>query len=92
MTSTTHKTLRGPRGGMILCKEEYGPMINKAVFPGNQGGPLMHVIAAKAVCFKEALSPAFKEYQQQVKKNAAVLADTLMQRGIEIVSGGTDNT
>ena len=91
VTSTTHKTLRGPRGGMILCKEEYGPMINKAVFPGNQGGPLMHVIAAKAVCFKEALSPAFKEYQQQVKKNAAVLADTLMQRGIEIVSGGTDN-
>ncbi|MBQ2615153.1 MAG: serine hydroxymethyltransferase [Clostridia bacterium] len=91
VTTTTHKTLRGPRGGMILCKEEYGPMINKAVFPGNQGGPLMHVIAGKAVCLKEALSPAFKEYQLQVKKNAAALAQGLMNRGIEIVSGGTDN-
>ena len=91
VTTTTHKTLRGPRGGLILCKEEYGPMINKAVFPGSQGGPLMHVIAAKAVCLKEALSDDFKAYQMQVKKNAAALAEALMERGIEIVSGGTDN-
>ena len=91
VTTTTHKTLRGPRGGMILCKEEYGAAINKAVFPGNQGGPLMHVIAAKAVCLKEALSPEFKVYQTQVKKNAAVLAQALMDKGIDIVSGGTDN-
>ncbi len=91
VTTTTHKTLRGPRGGMILCKEKYAQMINKAVFPGNQGGPLMHVIAAKAVCFKEALSPEFKEYQMQVKKNAAALCDELMKLGISIVSGGTDN-
>ncbi len=91
VTTTTHKTLRGPRGGMILCKEKYAAMINKAVFPGNQGGPLMHVIAGKAVCLKEALSPEFKEYQLQVKKNAAALAQGLMNRGIEIVSGGTDN-
>ena len=91
VTTTTHKTLRGPRGGMILCKEKYAQMINKAVFPGNQGGPLMHVIAAKAVCFKEALSPEFKEYQTQVKKNAAALCDELMSLGINIVSGGTDN-
>lgn len=91
VTTTTHKTLRGPRGGMILCKEEYGPAINKAVFPGTQGGPLMHVIAAKAVCLKEALSPEFKAYQMQVKKNAAALADALMANGIDIVSGGTDN-
>ncbi len=91
VTTTTHKTLRGPRGGLILCKEEYAQMINKAVFPGNQGGPLMHVIAAKAVCFKEALSPEFKEYQIQVKKNAAALCDELMSLGIDIVSGGTDN-
>ncbi len=91
VTTTTHKTLRGPRGGMILCKEEYAAMINKAVFPGNQGGPLMHVIAGKAVCLKEALSPEFKAYQTQVKKNAAALANGLMNRGIEIVSGGTDN-
>ena len=91
VTTTTHKTLRGPRGGMILCKEKYAQMINKAVFPGNQGGPLMHVIAAKAVCFKEALSPEFKEYQTQVKKNAAALCDELMNLGIDIVSGGTDN-
>ncbi len=91
VTTTTHKTLRGPRGGMILCKEKYAQMINKAVFPGNQGGPLMHVIAAKAVCFKEALSPEFKEYQMQVKKNAAALCDELMSLGIDIVSGGTDN-
>lgn len=91
VTTTTHKTLRGPRGGMILCKEKYAQMINKAVFPGNQGGPLMHVIAAKAVCFKEALSPEFKEYQMQVKKNAAALCGELMNLGIDIVSGGTDN-
>ena len=91
VTTTTHKTLRGPRGGMILCKEKYGPMINKAVFTGNQGGPLMHVIAAKAVCFKEALSDDFKEYQKQVKKNASALAEALQERGLEIVSGGTDN-
>ncbi len=91
VTTTTHKTLRGPRGGMILCKEKYAQMINKAVFPGNQGGPLMHVIAAKAVCFKEALSPEFKEYQMQVKKNAAALCEELMNLGVDIVSGGTDN-
>ncbi len=91
VTTTTHKTLRGPRGGLILCKEKYGAMINKAVFPGCQGGPLMHVIAGKAVCLKEALSPEFKEYQTQVKKNAAALASELMARDIDIVSGGTDN-
>ncbi len=91
VTTTTHKTLRGPRGGLILCKEEYGPMINKAVFPGSQGGPLMHVIAAKAVCLKEALSDDFKAYQLQVKKNAAALAEALQARDIDIVSGGTDN-
>jgi len=91
VTTTTHKTLRGPRGGLILCKEKYAQMINKAVFPGNQGGPLMHVIAAKAVCFGEALKPEFKEYQTQIKKNAAALCDELMSLGIDIVSGGTDN-
>jgi len=92
VTSTTHKTLRGPRGGLILCKdEEFGKQFNKAIFPGIQGGPLMHVIAAKAVAFKEALTPAFKEYQQQVVKNAAALADTLTEKGFRIVSGGTDN-
>lgn len=91
VTTTTHKTLRGPRGGLILCKEELGAKINKAVFPGCQGGPLMHVIAAKAVCLKEALSPEFKEYQLQVKNNAAKLAEELMARGLDIVSGGTDN-
>ena len=91
VTTTTHKTLRGPRGGMILCKEEYAKAVDKAVFPGIQGGPLMHVIAAKAVALKEALSPAFKEYQRQVVANAKVLAETLMERGYRIVSGGTDN-
>ncbi len=91
VTTTTHKTLRGPRGGMILCKEEHAAAINKAVFPGNQGGPLMHVIAGKAVCLKEALSPEFKAYQLQVKKNATALANALMAKGIDIVSGGTDN-
>lgn len=92
-TTTTHKTLRGPRGGLILSSEEVNKKynFNKAIFPGTQGGPLMHVIAAKAVCFKEALTPKFKEYQAQVKKNAAVLADALMERGFDIVSGGTDN-
>ena len=92
-TTTTHKTLRGPRGGMILSSQEMADKykFNKAVFPGIQGGPLMHVIAAKAVCFKEALQPEFKEYQQQVAKNAQALAKGLMDRGIKIVSGGTDN-
>ncbi len=91
VTTTTHKTLRGPRGGLILCKEKYAQMINKAVFPGSQGGPLMHIIAAKAVCFKEALSPEFKEYQLQIKKNAKALCDELINLGVDIVSGGTDN-
>ena len=91
VTTTTHKTLRGPRGGMILCKEEHAKMIDKAIFPGIQGGPLMHVIAAKAVCLKEALSPAFKTYQQQVLKNAQALSETLVGEGMQLVSGGTDN-
>ncbi len=91
VTTTTHKTLRGPRGGMILCKEELGAKIDKAIFPGTQGGPLMHVIAAKAVCLQEALQPAFKIYQRQILKNAAVLADTLTAHGLRLVSGGTDN-
>ncbi len=91
VTTTTHKTLRGPRGGLILCKEKYGAMINKAVFPGCQGGPLMHVIAAKAVCFKEALSDEFKAYQMQIKKNADALSKALISKGVKIVSGGTDN-
>lgn len=91
VTTTTHKTLRGPRGGMILCKEKYAKDLDKSVFPGVQGGPLMHVIAGKAVCFKEALTPEFKEYQNQIIKNAKVLADELMRRGFKLVSGGTDN-
>jgi len=91
VTTTTHKTLRGPRGGMILCKEEYAKAVDKAVFPGVQGGPLMHVIAAKAVNFKEALSDDFKLYQQQIIKNAKALAEGLMKRGIKLVSDGTDN-
>lgn len=92
VTTTTHKTLRGPRGGMIMCKDaEFGKQFNKAVFPGIQGGPLMHVIAAKAVALGEALKPEFKEYTVQIKKNAAALADTLMKDGFRIVSGGTDN-
>ncbi len=91
VTTTTHKTLRGPRGALILCKEELKKKINSAVFPGTQGGPLMHIIAAKAVCFKEALSPEFKEYQTQVVKNAAALADELQAQGLRLVSGGTDN-
>ena len=91
VTSTTHKTLRGPRGGLILCKEEYGKAIDKALFPGTQGGPLMHVIAAKAVCFGEALKPEFKEYQKQIIKNAKVLSEELLKYGFNLVSGGTDN-
>lgn len=91
VTTTTHKTLRGPRGGLILCKEENAKLIDKSIFPGIQGGPLMHVIAAKAVCFKEALDPSFKKYAEQVIKNAKVLADRLIENGFDIVSGGTDN-
>ncbi len=91
VTTTTHKTLRGPRGGMILCKAEYAQAIDKAVFPGMQGGPLMHIIAAKAVCFKEALQPEFKVYQAQIRRNARALADGLARRGFRLVSGGTDN-
>lgn len=91
VTTTTHKTLRGPRGGMILCKKEYAKIIDKAVFPCLQGGPLEHVIAAKAVMLKEALSPEFKEYQKQVVKNAKVLGDELLKYGFKLVSGGTDN-
>ncbi|MBV8658250.1 MAG: serine hydroxymethyltransferase, partial [Burkholderiales bacterium] len=91
VTSTTHKSLRGPRGGIILMKAEHEKIINSAIFPGIQGGPLMHVIAGKAVAFQEALQPAFKEYQQQVVKNADVLAKTLIKRGLRIVSGGTES-
>ncbi|MFR7676872.1 MAG: serine hydroxymethyltransferase [Acutalibacteraceae bacterium] len=91
VTTTTHKTLRGPRGGMILSKEKFGPAINKAIFPGTQGGPLMHTIAAKAVCFGEALKPEFKAYQQAILNNAKALANGLLSRGVDLVSGGTDN-
>lgn len=91
VTSTTHKTLRGPRGGLILCRQEFAQAIDKAVFPGIQGGPLMHVIAAKAVAFREALQPEFKEYQRQIVANAARLAKGLVERGFTLVSGGTDN-
>ncbi|HII07294.1 MAG TPA: serine hydroxymethyltransferase [Methanotrichaceae archaeon] len=91
VTTTTHKTLRGPRGGVVMCKQEIAPAIDRAVFPGVQGGPLMHVIAAKAVAFKEALTPEFKEYQQQIVKNAGVIAKTLLDQEFELVSGGTDN-
>ncbi|MDY6073463.1 MAG: serine hydroxymethyltransferase [Eubacteriales bacterium] len=91
VTTTTHKTLRGPRGGMILCKEQYAKQIDKAIFPGTQGGPLMHVIAGKAVCFEEALHDDFKHYQHQVKLNAAALADEFNKLGVKLVSGGTDN-
>jgi glycine hydroxymethyltransferase len=90
VTTTTHKTLRGPRGGMILCREEYAKVLNSNIFPGIQGGPLMHVIAAKAVAFKEALAPEFKTYQEQIIKNAKALADALMAKGFRLVSGGTD--
>ena len=91
VTTTTHKTLRGPRGGLILCKEALAKQIDKAVFPGVQGGPLMHIIAAKAVAFGEALKPEFKEYQKQIIKNAKVLSEELLNKGFKIVSGGTDN-
>jgi glycine hydroxymethyltransferase len=91
VTSTTHKTLRGPRGGLVLCTKEYAKAIDKAVFPGMQGGPLMHIIAAKAVSFKEALTDEFRTYQQQVIRNANALAQALMARGFQLVSGGTDN-
>ncbi|SER62822.1 serine hydroxymethyltransferase [Salisediminibacterium halotolerans] len=91
VTTTTHKTLRGPRGGMILCREEYAKKIDKAIFPGIQGGPLMHVIAAKAVAFGEALTTEFTEYAKQIKANAAALADSLEEEGVNLVSGGTDN-
>jgi glycine hydroxymethyltransferase len=91
VTTTTHKTLRGPRGGLILCKDEFAKQIDKAIFPGTQGGPLMHVIAAKAVCLGEALTPAFKEYQQRVVDNAKTLAESLIEEGFDLVSGGTDN-
>ena len=91
VTTTTHKTLRGPRGGMILCRQQYAQAIDKSVFPGLQGGPLMHIIAAKAVCFEEALSPAFRDYQRQVLSNAKALANSLMGEGVRLVSGGTDN-
>ena len=91
VTSTTHKTLRGPRGGLILAKNDFGLALNKGIFPGCQGGPLMHVIAAKAVCFGEAMKPEFKEYQQRVAENAKALAQGLVSRGINLVSGGTDN-
>ena len=91
VTTTTHKTLRGPRGGLILCREEYAKAIDKAIFPGTQGGPLMHIITSKAVCFGEALKPEFKEYHAQIVKNAKALADTLLSEGFDLVSGGTDN-
>lgn len=91
VTTTTHKTLRGPRGGLILSTEELAPAINKAIFPGNQGGPLMHIIAAKAVCFGEALAPEFKEYQKNIVSNCSSLANGLLSRGVRLVSGGTDN-
>jgi len=90
VTTTTHKTLRGPRGGMILCREQYAKVLNSNIFPGIQGGPLMHVIAAKAVAFKEALTPEFNAYQEQIIKNAKALADSLMKNGLRLVSGGTD--
>ena len=91
VTTTTHKTLRGPRGSMILCKEKYAKAIDKAIFPGTQGGPLEHVIAGKAVCLKEAMSPEFKAYQHQIILNARAMAEEFMREGIRLVSGGTDN-
>ena len=91
VTTTTHKTLRGPRAGMIMCREQFAKDVDRAVFPTVQGGPLMHIVAAKAVCFKEALEPGFKEYQQQVIKNARVLAEELSAAGFRIISGRTDN-
>ncbi|WP_281845849.1 serine hydroxymethyltransferase [Sellimonas catena] len=91
VSTTTHKTLRGPRGGLILCKEEYAKQVDKAVFPGTQGGPLEHVIAAKAICFGEALKPEFRNYQEQIVKNAHALAEAMLEEGFDLVSGGTDN-
>lgn len=91
VSTTTHKTLRGPRGGLILCRHEYAKQVDKAVFPGTQGGPLEHVIAAKAVCFGEALKPEFREYQKQIVKNAHALAEAMLEQGFDLVSGGTDN-
>jgi glycine hydroxymethyltransferase len=91
VTTTTHKTLRGPRGGMILCSKKYAQLIDKSVFPGSQGGPLMHVIAAKAICFKEALAQGFRAYQAQIVRNSKALAEELMALGFRLVSGGTDN-
>jgi glycine hydroxymethyltransferase len=91
VTTTTHKTLRGPRGGMILCREELAKAVDKAIFPGSQGGPLMHVIAGKAVCFGEALTPAFRDYQTRIVENAAAMAEAFRERGINMVTGGTDN-
>ncbi len=91
VTSTTHKTLRGPRGGLILCKEQYAKAIDKAIFPGTQGGPLMHIIASKAVCFGEALQESFKDYGKGIIENTKALADGLTSRGLKLVSGGTDN-
>ena len=91
VTTTTHKTLRGPRGGLVLCKEKYAKALDSAVFPGMQGGPLENIIAAKAVCFREAMQPAFKEYAAQLVRNCAVLCKTIQDRGYRIVSGGTDN-
>lgn len=91
VTTTTHKTLRGPRGGLILAKEKYAKQLNSAIFPGGQGGPLMHVIAAKALCFKEAMKPEFKAYQAQVRRNAAAMAQTFLEKGYKLSSGGTDN-
>src|SRR6185369_8520160 len=91
VTTTTHKTLRGPRGGLVLCKEKYAKEIDSQVFPGIQGGPLMHVIAAKAVCFQEALQPSFRAYQQQIVLNAKALAEGMKQNGYRLISGGTDN-
>ena len=91
VTTTTHKTLRGPRGGLILCKAEHAKAIDSAMFPGGQGGPLMHVIAAKAICFGEALKPSFKAYGEQVVKNSQALAAAMIQRGYKLISGGSDN-
>ncbi len=91
VTTTTHKTLRGPRGGMIMGREEFAKKINSAVFPGTQGGPLMHVIAAKAICLREAMQPEFREYAHQIVRNARALADALLEYGFDLVSGGTDN-
>lgn len=91
VTTTTHKTLRGPRGGMVMCKEEFARVVDKAIFPGMQGGPLMHIIAAKAVAFQEALEPSFRKYQEQIVSNAAAFAEALLRRGFTLVSGGTDN-